>query len=624
MTQLTDPIRHGLIRWTICAGLVATSLATSAHAQDPDGCLFCHQYPGLSRLEPSGRVRVFHVDPAYSHSARGPHSRLACTDCHDREQVGVVPHKPVTPVDCTRQCHLGSASGVERRFSHARVAEMLSHSVHAPDSLQDLKFTNGPLLEPDQSVCLYCHDEPVFRDPIGLTLEPAVAERTFDRCDVCHTGQVPVDTRFALRHVAARLAPARTTLELAQTCAVCHSDPLVIKQVGLKDAVASYMRSFHGKAALLGDETTASCVSCHIRAGENAHQMLGPKDPHSAVYPTYVANSCRSLACHPGADRRIASTAVHLDLPESRATPEFVIALAFIVITGISFLPSALLVVLDLVGTALGRRGEHHVEREQLAAELMSRRDGKRKLTRFPWPQRIQHWLLAVAFTLLVITGFPMKFAAQHWARVVIEAFGGLHVSRLVHHWAGIVLCLGLAGHVLYAGWLILRRGRRRAADGRRVGYLTAARRLPMVMSFADFKLTLAQFAYLLRLRRERPTFGRFSPTEKFEYFGVLWGTSLLGLTGMMLWGEQITSRLLEGRMLNIATIIHTYEAFLALIHVAILHIYNVILAPHVFPLSPAMITGSTPMAKLSEEHGELITQAAADLGLAQGSGHGH
>jgi cytochrome b subunit of formate dehydrogenase len=500
---------------------------------------------------------------------------------------------------------------------------MLDRSVHANGSLHEIEFSNGPLLEPGQSVCLYCHDEPVFRDPIGLTLNPATAERTFDRCDVCHTGQIPVNTEFALRHVAARLAPARTSLEVAQTCAVCHSDPAVTAKAELPDAVASYMRSFHGKAALLGDETTASCVSCHVRAGENAHLMLGHDDPGSAVYPTNVANSCRSLACHPGADPRIGSMAVHLDLPTSGATLEFLLALAFIAITAISFLPTALLVVLELVGISLGRWGDHHEKREHVTAQLMARPDGRRKLTRFRWPQRVQHWLLALSFTVLVVTGFPMKFADQVWAGIVIDAFGGLHISRLTHHWAGILLCVGLVGHLLLAGWSIVRSARVLRPDGRRTGYWSATLGLPMVMSLTDLKLTLAQFAFLLRLRKERPTFGRFSPTEKFEYFGVLWGSSLLGLTGMLLWGEQIASQLLEGRVLNVASIVHTYEAFLALIHVGILHIYNVMFAPHVFPLSPAMITGRTPTAKLAEEHGAFVSQAARELGIAEGSDDG-
>ena len=50
-------------------------------ADDPDNCLLCHQYRGLSRFdEATGRAHLFFVDPEYSAGYRGPHARLACTD----------------------------------------------------------------------------------------------------------------------------------------------------------------------------------------------------------------------------------------------------------------------------------------------------------------------------------------------------------------------------------------------------------------------------------------------------------------------------------------------------------------------------------------------------------------
>ena len=72
----------------------------------------------------------------------------------------------------------------------------------------------------------------------------------------------------------------------------------------------------------------------------------------------------------------------------------------------------------------------------------------------------------------------------------------------------------------------------------------------------------------------------------------------------------------ITGRILNIALIAHTYEAFLAVIHVGILHIVNVVLSPHVFPLSRATITGETPLRELAEQHSEFVQKAARDLGL--------
>jgi formate dehydrogenase subunit gamma len=123
-------------------------------------------------------------------------------------------------------------------------------------------------------------------------------------------------------------------------------------------------------------------------------------------------------------------------------------------------------------------------------------------------------------------------------------------------------------------------------------------------------------FAFLLGLRREPPTFGRFSVTEKFEYIGVFWGTTVLGLTGLFLWGVQVFSAYFSGRLFSVALIAHTYEAILAVIHVGILHIVNVVFSPNVFPLSRATITGVTPAVELAEVHADFVEDVARELGV--------
>ncbi len=262
--------------WLVAAGLLAAVGAWPARAQDAENCLLCHQYRGLNRYDAQhDRVHLLFVDPDYVRHLQGPHARLACTGCHPLEEVAVIPHHPVSPVDCTQLCHLREAGGVERRFSHTGVTTVLAGSVHSGNALRNLSFSGGPLLGEGQSTCLYCHDEPAFRQASfpGRGGREA-GELRADRCDECHREQIPTDVAYYLRHIAARLQPARSTLELAQVCAVCHTDPAVNSAFQMHDTVASFVRSFHGKAALLGDTTTANCLSCHVRAGENAHLML--------------------------------------------------------------------------------------------------------------------------------------------------------------------------------------------------------------------------------------------------------------------------------------------------------------------------------------------------------------
>ena len=112
---------------------------------------------------------------------------------------------------------------------------------------------------------------------------------------------------------------------------------------------------------------------------------------------------------------------------------------------------------------------------------------------------------------------------------------------------------------------------------------------------------------YLLGLRRTHPESGRFNSEEKFEYIGVFWGTFVLGTTGCLMWFNAWTSRHLPGRLLTIAVLIHTFEAFLALLHVGIVHMVSVIFAPGRFPVFQAMFTGVTPSEEMAEGHATMI-----------------
>ncbi len=621
---------RALVRKLSCllaAGLLFSAAGIlPAWGDDPHNCLFCHQFRGLSHYDKKAdRLHVFFVHPEYTYEKLGPHARVTCTGCHPEREVSVVPHEQVSKVDCTRMCHLSESDGSEQRFSHANVAEMLDRSAHPLKVLAETRVSQGRLLAEDQSSCLYCHDEPLFRDPTSaIPALSALGSRTYDRCDVCHRKQVPADIAYYLRHIAARLQPARPSLEMAQVCAVCHSDPKTLERYEMQDAVASYMRSYHGKASLLGDRSTADCLSCHIPTGANAHLMLKKELPASSVNEARISDTCRSAACHPGADVRFGAAAVHLNLPDVRGTLEFWAAAAFILLTVLTFGPSMLICILELFSQVIGRHQRHDEAMERLTLSVLEHPEGRRRLTRFTVSQRFQHWVLAVLFGSLALTGFPLKFADRSWARSVIEHLGGLDNARLIHHWGGLALVAGLFLHMLYILWSLNEKRRKARREGENPGLFQSVTSLPMWVSPSDAVKMLQLLAYLLRLRKRRPSFGRFNVKEKFEYIGVFWGTILLGMTGVLLWGEQVSSHFVPGRILNLALIAHTYEAFLAIIHVGILHIVNVVLSPTVFPLSPATITGTTPVKELVEGHEEQVLEAARDLGIALEGGTAH
>ncbi len=618
--------RGGPRRITLLAAVIGVVASVgAARGQDVENCLLCHQYRGLGRYDAArDRLHLFYVDPDHVRRLEGAHARLACTACHPRDEVAVIPHLPVSRVDCTRTCHFQGADGVERRFSHANVAAVLEQSVHAAEQLSNLSFAGGPLLDERQSKCLYCHDEPVFREARFLRWAASEAGGLgLDRCETCHREQIPTDVAYYLRHIGARLQPARAPLGQAQSCAVCHADPVFLEGRAIHNAVASFVRSFHGKAALLGEESTPDCRACHVARGEDAHRILSRNDPASSVSAARVADTCRSVACHPGADARIASAGVHLDLPSARGTLEYGLAAAFIVLTVLTFGPSLVLCLLELGQIVAGRHHGAGAAMQALTRAVLAHPEGRARLTRFTVSQRVQHWVLAVLFVLLALTGFPMKFADQAWSRTVIDLFGGLGPARNVHHWAGLALIVGLIVHAVYALTVTLRPRGTRVDAQRRAGW-RALLQMPMLITPTDLRKANQLLLYLVGLRADPPTFGRFTIKEKFEYLGVFWGTVLLGLTGVVLWKEQVFAGWIGGRGMNVALILHTYEAFLAIIHVGILHIVNVMFSPNVVPLSLATITGDTPIRELAEQHGEMVVQAARDLGLAEPAGGAH
>jgi len=401
--------------------------------------------------------------------------------------------------------------------------------------------------------------------------------------------------------VTARTRPARTNQDLVRLCAMCHSNPAVRAKFNMPDAAVSYLSSFHGKATLLGSEETANCLNCHAGLVRNVHQIEAHGDATSPANAANLPDTCRQPACHRTAGAMISSAAVHLDLSRSRGV-EFFIACLFVLLIVFTFGPSLLLTALKMLEIVTDRKDPREHEHVELAKQLLADPKTRPKLDRFDPHQRFQHWVLATCFITLALTGFPLKFADRPWAAWLIGEFGGISWARRIHHYAGAVLILGLFYHVIY----ILRTLRRqRKTTG--AGWLKTLFGLPMWVGPSDLKQMNAIMLYLLRLRKDHPAGGRFNAEEKFEYVGVFWGSIVLGSTGVLMWFNAWTTQHLPGRILTIAILIHTMEAFLALLHVGIVHMVSVIFSPDVFPVSRAMFTGETPIAELAEGHTAML-----------------
>ena len=203
-----------------------------------------------------------------------------------------------------------------------------------------------------------------------------------------------------------------------------------------------------------------------------------------------------------------------------------------------------------------------------------------------PW-QVFEHAVLIVTFTGLAITGLPQKYAQLGISRWAIAVMGGIEAVRTAHHVLGFTL-LGLG--VVHMAGLIVR--------GWRYGFSTS-----MWPGRKDFHDLVATLRHYLDLEDRPPRFGRYSFKEKFEYWALVWGTVVMGLTGLILLYPEVATRFFPGVVVPAARAAHGGEAVLAVVAVLVWHMYNAHLRPEVFPLDPVIFTGRMPYERWAHEH---------------------
>jgi cytochrome b subunit of formate dehydrogenase len=202
---------------------------------------------------------------------------------------------------------------------------------------------------------------------------------------------------------------------------------------------------------------------------------------------------------------------------------------------------------------------------------------------RFHWTQRIAHALLLTSFTLLGITGLPQKFSTTAWAQAMIRFFGGIETTRLIHHVSAIVLMFLAIYHLLDAGYKIF------------------VRRTPLTMlpGVKDIKDALQAFLYNLGFKKSRPQMGRYTFEEKAEYWALIWGTVIMGITGFLMWNPITSTKLFPGEVIPAAKAAHGGEALLAVMAIVVWHMYHV----HVKRFNKAMFTGKQSETEMLHDH---------------------
>lgn len=200
---------------------------------------------------------------------------------------------------------------------------------------------------------------------------------------------------------------------------------------------------------------------------------------------------------------------------------------------------------------------------QALTSRIIVAHDGTRSFLRFTRAQRLEHQILLFSFTALAITGLLQRYSGALIVGLAVNnLFGGVETVRIIHHVAAVIfgaLAIYHTINILLMWFLKRERG-------------------AMWPRLKDFSDLIRMMKYNLGLAHARPAFDRFSVEEKLEYWALLWGTAVMGLTGVLQWFPLLTTSILPGEIIPIARLVHSLEAMLAVLSILIWHLYHTVI----------------------------------------------
>jgi Ni,Fe-hydrogenase I cytochrome b subunit len=586
--------------------LYTNTVAFNASVHGSLPCTICHaeitELPHPDRLKRVGLepCATCHSDAvaAYQRSIHGEARTIGfgeaagCSDCHGNVHA-ITPHTEATsPANWSRmaatcaRCHAKIELAEKFQIPVVRPAEAYLQSVHAGGVAagrhaavcSDCHGSHGILAanDPQSSIyrtnvpatCGHCHTK-VLAAYDASVHGKALARGVTDApvCTDCHGEHRILGPTNKASPVFAANVPV-------ETCGHCHADERLNAKYGLPShKVTAFEDSYHGLALRAGKVTVANCSSCH-----GVHDILPATDPHSTINVKNLPATCGK--CHPGAGTRFAIGSVH---GSSNAVGTW----------AASWVRS---IYLSLIALTIGGMFVHNalafsrkVRRPQTGPPPVPPGQPERMIR----PLRWQHGLTMASFSVLVYTGFALKYPESWWAAPLVYWEGPLGLRGLTHRVAAVVMIVALVWHV---------------------GHLCVSRRLRTCMVFGmlpslhDAKVLFGTLAYYLRLRRTPPHSGTtFNYAEKAEYLAFMWGSAVMTVTGFTLWFANLTLQYLPGWVPDVATAVHFYEAILASLAIVVWHFYWVIFDPDVYPMDWTWWDGQPPnqrvLERLPEEH---------------------
>jgi cytochrome b subunit of formate dehydrogenase len=524
--------------------------------------------------------------------------------CHsDVEQI---PHTKAENVDCAKLCHLDTWKTITGTdFSHREVTEKFQKSIHG------VKADDPPHIAALKPDCKYCHLNDLYSLPEEIPSDEVLA-----RCLNCHKEKGLQETFMHISH-RFKHKTSRPPLEIVELCASCHADEDFHNVMGFNEAqaeaVETYKETIHYRILQFGGTDTAQCVDCH--ASESIHDIRPPTDPQSSLHADNRYDTCNAGECHPGASPNISAVDSHLSRQKDKG-PE--IHIAELIMEGVMFF--TLFFLFTLMGMETYRRVRNRDARffrwlrrpQALTLNAITPRvksalgsvsnlhryvtfNPKGDYQRYSIHIVINHSLMVIAFTVSVVTGLPLFFHNAAFSHTVINLMGGIDATRLIHRISAIVFTVDCLYHLLVLVCGTVTRVLKGTFDVRRT-------QIPL---FKDLQDLYGDFLYFLGLRKTRPRMEKFMYKQKIHYLAMVWGCSVLTLSGCcLLFPEFMVEYLPFPKVsVNILRLMHAEESVLAFLVITLWHLYNVHIAPGRFPVQWTFWNGKINRDHQIEEH---------------------
>jgi predicted CXXCH cytochrome family protein len=585
--QLSQSI-HQNLSCANCHGDIASNI--DKHAENPleheeASCYTCH-----------GDVAAIHKESIHGVSlTEGINEAAHCWDCHGSHEIISVEseNSPVHPKHLAKtcgDCHDDPEFGKKFHMTVKSPAKNYSESVHG--KLLENDSINGPS-------CTDCHGVHSIKNRIqeGSSISTANLPKTCGQCHEQAANEYQESIHWFAARKGVRSSPScnechtehsisavsnledRTEARIKQeeTCVQCHQSLLLAERFGMNNEdLVGYQDSYHGMAVMRGDDGAAMCIDCH-----GVHAILPKEYENSTVHIDNVRETCQQ--CHPNAGQNFAASYSHTHGEETETSKinsivEDIYIWLIVVVIGGMILHNLLIFFFEI-------------------REKYKKNKTKIRIPRLTPNEIIQHTILLTSFIILAITGFQLKFPDSAWSEALTSMGLTEPVRRITHRVSAVVMIALSIYHVVYL--IITSRGR---------DVLRA-----IFPRYIDAKQAVQNVAYYLGLRKKEPAFDKFNYIEKAEYWALVWGTLVMGLTGFILWFPTLPGDNAPVWLIKVSETVHYYEAILATLAIIVWHWFFVMFRPKEYPVSLTVLDGKMTVDHFKEEHRDKFRKVMLD-----------